>query len=54
MILGICFGVCNGFAIPAAQTFGAKDFSNLKKDITNGAMTALLFTGQECAGLRIP
>ena len=44
MILGFCIGVCNGFAIPVAQTFGAKDFSNLKKYITNGAMTAVAFS----------
>ncbi len=43
MILGFCIGVCNGFAIPVAQTFGAKDFSNLKKYITNGALTAVVF-----------
>lgn len=43
MILGFCIGVCNGFAIPVAQTFGAKDFSNLKKYITNGAVTAVVF-----------
>lgn len=43
MILGFCIGVCNGFAIPVAQTFGAKDFSNLKKYITNGAITAVVF-----------
>lgn len=43
MILGFCIGVCNGFAIPVAQTFGAKDFPNLKKYITNGAMTAAVF-----------
>lgn len=43
MILGFCIGVCNGFAIPVAQTFGAKDFSNLKKYITNGAMAAVVF-----------
>ena len=43
MILGFCIGVCNGFAIPVAQTFGAKDFSNLKKYITNGAIVAVVF-----------
>lgn len=43
MILGFCIGVCNGFAIPVAQTFGAKDFSNLKRYITNGAMVAVVF-----------
>ena len=25
MIIGFCMGVCNGFAIPVAQRFGAKD-----------------------------
>jgi len=44
MILGFCIGVCNGFAIPVAQTFGAKDFSNLKRYITNGAMAAVAFS----------
>lgn len=43
MILGFCIGICNGFAIPVAQTFGAKDFSNLRKYITNGAMVATVF-----------
>ena len=43
MILGFCIGVCNGFAIPVAQTFGAKDFPNLKKYIANGAFTAVVF-----------
>lgn len=43
MILGFCIGVCNGFAIPVAQTFGAKDFVNLKKYIANGAWVAAAF-----------
>ena len=25
LIMGFCMGVCNGFAIPVAQAFGAKD-----------------------------
>lgn len=43
MVLGFCIGACNGFAIPVAQMFGAKDFSNLKKFISNGAITSVLF-----------
>ncbi len=35
MILGFCIGICNGFAIPVAQAFGAKDTDNMKKYITN-------------------
>ena len=43
MILGFCIGSCNGFAIPIAQSFGAKDNSNLKKYITNSIWMASLF-----------
>lgn len=44
MILGFCIGICNGFAIPAAQTFGAKDYDNLKKYITNSAWMSIAFS----------
>ena len=27
LILGFCIGLCSGFAIPVAQTFGAKEYS---------------------------
>ena len=30
MILGFCIGLCNGFAIPIAQKFGAKDDHGLR------------------------
>ena len=43
MILGFCIGICNGFAIPVAQSFGAKDFDNLKKYITNSVWMSILF-----------
>ena len=43
MILGFCIGVCNGFAIPVAQTFGAKDSDNLKRYITNGMWVSIFF-----------
>ena len=29
MIIGFCNGVCSGFAIPIAQSFGAKDYKRL-------------------------
>ncbi len=35
MIIGFCMGVCNGFAIPVAQSFGAKDFKALKRYVAN-------------------
>lgn len=44
MILGFCIGICNGFAIPVAQTFGAKDYDNLKKYITNSAWMSIAFS----------
>lgn len=44
MILGFCIGICNGFAIPVAQAFGAKDMTNLKKYITNSMWMSILFS----------
>ncbi len=44
MIVGFCIGICNGFAIPVAQCFGAKDYKNLKKYITNSAWMSLIFS----------
>lgn len=44
MILGFCMGVCNGFAIPVAQSFGAKDFKSLKKYITSCVWMSILFS----------
>lgn len=43
MVLGFCIGICNGFAIPIAQTFGAKDFESLKKFIANGVWVSIIF-----------
>ena len=33
LILGFCIGLCGGFSIPVAQSFGAKDRSSLRKYI---------------------
>lgn len=35
MIVGFCMGVCNGFAIPVAHKFGAKDYSGMRQVIAN-------------------
>lgn len=35
MIIGFCMGVCNGFAIPVAQSVGAKQESTLRKYVGN-------------------
>ena len=37
MINGFVIGVCNGFAIPIAQLFGARDYSDLRRHVANAA-----------------
>lgn len=48
LVLGLCTGVCMGFAIPVAQKFGEKDFDGLRKFVGNmiwlGTVIALLIT----------
>lgn len=44
MVLGFCMGVCNGFAIPVAQMFGAKEEHRLRKYVTNGAWLCIVFS----------
>ena len=43
MIIGFCMGVCNGFAIPVAQKFGEKNFSQLRRFAANGAWLSIGF-----------
>ncbi len=43
MILGFCMGVCNGFAIPVAQRFGAKDEVMLRRFVANSVWVAAVF-----------
>lgn len=40
MVIGFCMGICNGFAIPVAQRFGAKDYHYLRKYVANGIFLA--------------
>ena len=48
MVLGMCNGVCAGFAIPVAQKFGQKDFEGLRRFVGNmiwlSAAIALIVT----------
>ncbi len=44
MVIGFCTGVCNGFAIPVAQMFGAREESRLRRFVTNSAWLCLLFS----------
>ena len=43
MVLGFCMGVCNGFAIPVAQMFGAREEGSLRRYVTNGAWLCIVF-----------
>lgn len=38
MIIGFMLATCNGFGIPVAESFGAKDSENLHKYLFNGAV----------------
>lgn len=42
LILGFVIGLCNGFAIPIAQLFGARDFSALRRHVVNAAWLSIV------------
>lgn len=44
MVLGFCMGVCNGFAIPIAQKFGAEDEVELRKYVANSLWLTAIFS----------
>ena len=44
MVIGFCIGVCNGFAIPVAQKFGAKDESALRRFVANATWLCVGFS----------
>lgn len=44
MIIGFCMGVCNGFAIPVAQKFGAADYKLLRKYVFNSVILSVVFS----------
>lgn len=56
MVLGFCMGICNGFAIPVAQKFGASDQVELRKFVANSlwlvAIIALVLTVPVCVYCR--
>jgi len=43
LIVGFCMGICNGFTIPVAQKFGAKDERGMKKFVANGVWLSIIF-----------
>ena len=48
LVLGLCNGICSGFAIPVAQKFGQRDEAGLRKYVGNmiwlGTLLALIIT----------
>lgn len=43
LIIGFCMGVCNGFAIPLAQRFGAADYRSMRAFMMNGVYLTVIF-----------
>lgn len=43
LVIGFCMGVCNGFAIPVAQQFGARKETELRKFVANSAWLCIVF-----------
>ena len=56
LVLGLCNGVCAGFAIPVAQKFGQRDFDGLRRFVGNmiwlGSAIALTVTLVTTTGCR--
>lgn len=44
LVIGFVMGVCNGFAVPVAQMFGAKRETDLRRYVANSAWLGLLFS----------
>ncbi len=44
LIIGFCMGVCNGFAIPIAQEFGARNEKNLRRYVANSVWLSVIFS----------
>lgn len=44
LVIGFCMGICNGFVIPVAQQFGAKNYRNLRKYVANGTYLCVGFS----------
>ena len=43
LIMGFCNGSCAGFAIPIAQTFGARDYAKMRVYVSNSIRIAICF-----------
>lgn len=45
LVLGLCNGICAGFAIPVAQKFGQRDFEGLRRFVGNMILLAAAIAG---------
>lgn len=43
LVIGFCMGICSGFAIPVARSFGAQDTRRLHEYVANGVMLCAAF-----------
>ncbi|MCL2719228.1 MAG: MATE family efflux transporter [Lachnospiraceae bacterium] len=43
LIIGLCIGLCSGFAIPVAQKFGAGDYVMMRRFIANSVWLSIAF-----------
>lgn len=44
LVIGFCMGICNGFAIPVAQKFGAKDFVLMRRYVMAATYLSIVFS----------
>lgn len=44
IVIGFCMGLCSGFSVPISQSFGAKDFPQLRKMVTNSVWLCTFFS----------
>ena len=44
LVIGFCTGVCQGFAMPVSQMFGAKRDSELRRFVANSAWLCVIFS----------
>lgn len=44
MVIGFCMGIGSGFALPVANSFGAKDYKTMRRYVGNGICLSLMFS----------
>ena len=45
LVLGLCNGICAGFAIPVAQRFGRRDYAGVRKCVGNMILLTVVLAG---------